>query len=281
MIYLNAAAFGINVISVSLPGRLDTSEEELKKRREEKEKLTEEDEVWVKVNEARAKQLINPSGWAFAIWGAIYLGELAFVSTGQYISPSVTQLLPQMTAPFVAANLFQCLWCATFRPKYYDSKWWHKYISAAMLGGTTYYLSEVHSVVRESSNASSLWFVPLTMHFGWCTAATLLNINGAVAQDCLPNKDSITIAVGHISAVVAAAIGTGVTYITGSSAYGATVAWALAACKGGMKKRVKEIQAGNDDESLDSFKLQEKLCFFGSSLCALVSIYKGVIDTTN
>ena len=49
MIYLNAAAFGINVISVSLPARLDGSEEKLKKQRELKEKLTEEGEIFVKV----------------------------------------------------------------------------------------------------------------------------------------------------------------------------------------------------------------------------------------
>ena len=288
MIYLNAAAFGMNVLSVSLPGRLDGSEAELEKRKEQKEKVTEEDEIFIRVNEARKMQLINPSGWAFAIWGVIYLGELAFVSIGQYNSPSVTQLLPRMTAPFVAANLFQSLWCATFRPKYYNLKkgWWQKYISAAMLGGTTYYLSQVHSIVRDSSS-SSLWFVPTTIHFGWCTAATLLNLNGAVALDCsLPGKDSIAIAVGHISAIVATAIGTGVTYLTGSSAYGATIAWALAACKDGMKKRVKELKTGggNDDASLsllDSFQLQEKLCLIGSSLCAAVSIYKGVIDTNH
>jgi len=276
---MNALAFGINVVSVSLPGRLDGSEEEWKKGQEQKDKNADDDDIFAKIHGSRAKQLINPSGWAFAIWGPIYLGEMAFVSSGQFFSPAVKELLPQITAPFVAANLFQSLWCASFRPKYHKSKWWHKYISAAMLGGTTYYLSRVHSVVMESPNLSSLWFVPITMHFGWCTAATLLNINGAVALDSLPDKDSLVIAVGHFSASAAATIGSVVTLLTNSPVYGATVAWALAACKDGMKKRLKDKEPGTSDALVASSRIQEKLCFIGSLICAMASIYTGVFGT--
>lgn len=66
---------------------------------------------------------------AFAIWAPIYLGESAFVASQFFASDTtlsaLNAALPSVTVPFVAANLMQSLWCASFRPSY---EGWKKYI---------------------------------------------------------------------------------------------------------------------------------------------------------
>jgi len=301
----NLLAFGINVVSVSIPGRLDGAEEIVSSAEEKKGDSNSNKSNDGKVDdtllavcknmvESRARQLINPAGWAFAIWGPIYLGEMAFVSVGQWVSPAVQQLLPQITTPFVAANLFQSLWCASFRPHYHHpSQRWQKYISVAMLSATAYQMSQVHSIVQAAaergySSSSLLWFVPLTMHFGWTSVASILNLNGSVSLDCLPSssdkdnhrkKDAILIAVGHVSAVLASALGVSITLMTKSPTYGATLAWAFAACADGLKGSLnpetndKNLPSISSNAFTKASQIQRKLCWTGSLLCAATSIY--------
>jgi hypothetical protein len=108
-------------------------------------------------------------------------------------------------------------------------------------------------------------------HFGWTTAATLVNLNGSVAMS-KNASDSTVIAVGHSSAVAAAILGVGVTLWQSSPAYGLTVAWALAACADGMKKRQVETKSQKSKDISDlllrGMKVQQTLCYIGSGLCA-------------
>jgi predicted branched-subunit amino acid permease len=217
--------------------------------------------------------LVNPSGWAFAIWGPIYLGEAAFVAA-QLLAGDGTALanaLPNVTAPFVAANLVQSLWCASFRPSY--SEGWSKWISAFMLGGTAYSLSFVHAAGLAENAVGWYWFLPMTVHFGWTTAATLVNLNGSFAMQ-ESTSDRTIVAVGHASALTAAALGVGVTLGQASPAYGLTVAWALAACADGMSKRLAESTSQqNRSESLKTgASIQRLLCWAGSAACVGASI---------
>jgi hypothetical protein len=218
-----------------------------------------------------SRSLVNPSGWAFAIWGPIYLGEAALVAS-QFFVPDATALalLPQITDPFVAANLFQSLWCASFRPSYGDG--WHKYISAAMLAGTAYSLSMVHS----AADPSMLKFlVPVTMHFGWTTAATLVNLNGSLANgESAPRS---LIALGNSSALVATALGVGLTLSQSAPTYGLTLAWALAACADGMAKRKPSQSAVEEEILAKGASVQGKLCWAGSFACAVAAAYAAVV----
>ena len=90
---------------------------------------------------------------AFAIWAPIFLGELLFVTLQFYIPASSSlssslsgwsNVLTRASVPFVASQIFQTLWCASFRPKYAEGKL--MYISTAMLIGTAYSLLRVHGV---------------------------------------------------------------------------------------------------------------------------------------
>lgn len=292
---VNATAFVTNVISVSIPGRIDEAQDQEMRRgvlnpskpttgrsETEKEGSTEstplaDTSASPSYTAARMRTLVNPAGWAFAIWGPIYLGEAIFVTAQIFTSDgsALATVLPQVTAPFVAANIFQSLWCASFRPSY--SEGWTKFVSPAMLAGTALSLSQVHAVgctADAAAGALSWYFLPMSLHFGWTTAATLVNLNGSVAMN-ETTSDSTVIAVGHASALVAAALGIGVTLARTAPAYGLTVAWALAACADGMRKRVSATTGGANGSSnalLKGARVQKMLCLGGSAACVAAAV---------
>ena len=159
----------------------------------------------------------------------------------------------------------QSLWCAAFRPTYNEG--WYKYVSVVMLGGTAYSLSFVHAIAQTTIAVPWWYFLPLTVHFGWTTAATLLNLNGSLAMDRDTN-DSTLVALGHASAVVATLLG--VTLAPTAPAYGLTVAWALAACADGMTKRLNDPQSQQNQSSSTlrtGASVQRVLCWMGSAAC--------------
>ncbi|KAL7533267.1 hypothetical protein ACHAWF_004437 [Thalassiosira exigua] len=287
---LNAAAFATNVVAVSVPGRLDgPQDDEMRKGtlnpakpnappsgRTEGTPLVDDDASKSAYSLNRSRTLVNPSGWAFAIWGPIYLGEAAFVAA-QFFAPeaAASALLPGITAPFVAANLFQSLWCASFRPSYGEG--WKKYVSAAMLAGTACSLSMVHSAGAAAVSDPSMLehlLLPVTMHFGWTSAATLVNLNGSLAADESASPRSL-IALGNSSALIATALGVGLTVSRSAPAYGLTLAWALAACADGMTKRIPSTSASEEETLARAASVQKNLCWAGSFACVVAAAFAG------
>ena len=125
----SAIAYGVNVVTVSLPGRIDG---EMQKRAREAKKATasggrdegdesraevkKDDKVYAIPLDSEYRSLFTPAGWAFAIWGAIYAGEAAFAAHA-LVSPGavVRDVAPWWT---LACGL-QGLWCLAFRPVSY------------------------------------------------------------------------------------------------------------------------------------------------------------------
>ena len=290
---LNLAAFATNCVAVSVPGRLDgQQDDEMRKGsiNPTKPNTSKPSENSPLVDEAssaayslnRSRTLINPSGWAFAIWGPIYLGEAAFVTAQVFSSDVATSaicsLLPTVTAPFVAANVFQSLWCASFRPSYGEG--WKRYVSVAMLAGTAYSLSMVHTAgcaaMAADATIPSYLLFPMTVHFGWATAATLVNLNGSLASDKSSSPTTLT-ALGHSSALAASALGVGLTLTQSAPAYGFTLAWALAACADGMSKRIPARSSAEEEILSKAANVQKKLCWAGSFACAVTAAYVGLV----
>lgn len=290
---LNVSAFALNCLAVSIPGRLDGQQDaEMRRGTLNPRKINDQQSSSSGVassstenssllnsnstdsySSSNGRALVFPSGWAFAIWGPIYLGETLFCAT-QFINPDVMTLLPAVTFPFVAANIFQSLWCAAFRPSYFQkADGWATWLSPCMLAGTAFSLSQVHHAAAASGLLQTSWFlIPLTMHFGWTTAAILVGLNGTVATS--PNRsDRVVTAVGHGSALAATALGVGITLTQSSPVYGLSLAWALAACADGMNKRILSQQRSNDSSTLKTAaRVQQKLCWAGAAACAAASV---------
>ena len=137
-----------------------------------------------------------------------------------------------------------------------------------MLAGTAFLLSKVQAVGCSADAATLYWyFVPLSLHFGWTTAATLVNLNGSVAME-ENNSDSTVIVVGHATSIAATAFGIGVMLAQAAPAYGFTMAGALLACVQGM------LCVANHGNTLKKGAgVQKSLCLAGSAACVATSLY--------
>jgi hypothetical protein len=137
-----------------------------------------------------------------------------------------------------------------------------------MLGGTAYSLSWL-PVLSEPTTAASWFLVPLVMHFGWTTAATLVNLNGSVAMESSIN-DSLLVGLGHGSVVAATALGVALPAlgVAASPAYGLTIAWALLAVGSNA-----ESQPRHSDVLRTGAKVHKALCYAGSAICVAASAF--------
>jgi len=256
-------AYWINYVAVSVPGRLDG------RQAEGGDAATQQ---------RQGRSLVLPSGWAFSIWAPIFLGELVLVSLQLVDSSAVIA-----TVPYVATNLFQSIWCASFRPKY-KGPW--VLVSSAALGSTAYALSKVHKLqvlglptaIASSTIASSWWRylvygLPISLHFGWVTAATLVNLNGSVAASMLPPRAVAW--VGHVSVAAATAVGMAVSITRRAPVYAGVICWALTAVADGMKKKKNKQNLADSSSASSSssetgggllwnIKLQQRLSQLGA-----------------
>ncbi|CAM9447796.1 unnamed protein product [Ectocarpus sp. 12 AP-2014] len=181
----------------------------------------------------RPVRFLSPAGWAFAIWGPIFFGEAVYVAFQLMPLPSIrgSWWLSDISPWFAGAMLFQALWCFSFRPWARDSGL--LWLPALLLGGTGVALGGVHRILREAwftSDMTVLQYlavhVPLSLHFGWISCATLVNLNGYFATiNKLSNRVKLGLALGSV--VAAVALGVAITLLREDPIYAAVVAWAL------------------------------------------------------
>jgi hypothetical protein len=203
-----AIAFIANFITVSLPGRFDSEAQENK-----------QGFPWV--------TLFEPAGWAFAIWGVIYAGELALTIYASFLS-SPTALFREAAPFWLAGNLFQSLWCLTFRPEFRSAMWVP--MSLLALGSTSLLLA--HQVFTATLKNEPSWLLlalraPVSLHAAWLAAATCLNLNGWAVME--KASYPLQIAVAFASCFLGAGIGALTSLQSGDPLLAATIAWALAA----------------------------------------------------
>jgi hypothetical protein len=214
-------AFLTNLVTVSLPGRFDGLQVEAQKQKQQGRNNFKGGIPWTPV--------FAPAGWAFAIWGVIYLGEL--LATGVVGLGYMESVLPSL--PFwAAANLFQSLWCGCFRPAFANHLYVPSILLALAAASQLWCHAEITSVIDSSP---SLWKkgglllfrFPVALHAGWLCAACLLNLNGWAARSKLEMGTQVALAMA--SAYVATALAALLTFLRGDPFLALTVAWALKA----------------------------------------------------
>ncbi|CAM9520661.1 unnamed protein product, partial [Chrysoparadoxa australica] len=188
---LTAGAFALNMFAVTRGGRLDGSSAR---------------------SEAQVVRLFNPAPWAFAIWGPIFLGEAIFAAYQALPLVSIrgSWWLAEVSPWFTAAMVFQSLWCTAFRP--WAAKGGYLWLPALLLGLTGVSLYGATSVMlaaladQDMGIAGVIFaMLPLGVHFGWITAATLVNTNRWVAQ--ITSKKGLKLAVSILSVYTAVGLG--------------------------------------------------------------------------
>ena len=209
----SAAALAINILGVSVPGRFDSDPAVLSAS------------PW--------PTIFSPAGFAFAIWGVIYLGEclgLVLLYLGSP-SESLERAVTASNDAWLAANVAQSLWCAAFRPWALSKLW----LSSLLLGCTAACLcaaqaraisAAAHDIKDEPLSLTErlLVLAPRSLHLGWVTAATLVNLNAWVGYTRAGPDAALGAAV--LSIVVAALAATAYAAI-GATSGALAVAWAL------------------------------------------------------
>ncbi len=248
------SAFVLNLITVSLPGRFDS---EANREKSESEKKTGTILTFTPV--------FAPSGWAFAIWGVIYLGELLLTGFIALFgsAPQFMSVLKDATPYWVGANAFQSLWCAAFRPKFRKRLWLP---SLCLVMAAYSQLRCLYTIMNSSyadfllefffisSNSFAKFLIafPIALHGGWLCAAALLNLNSWVTESGASMGKNIAMA--FFSTYFAAGLSMYATLRTHNPFVMGTIAWALAAVADNIKNN-KTAQAAklNADtrESLD------------------------------
>lgn len=266
--WLNIGAFAVNVASVSVPGRIDGQMAEQAKKQKmakaskegggsssKKDALGRKDaagggDVAGVPRDSMYRSLVTPAGWAFAIWGVIFTTEAIFTAAQALPASSPSSLSPEAAAVYASvapwwamACGLQALWCAAFRDWARAPR--HFWLSGAILAAEAAALGGAHRVLRVavaegmvSTGAYLACHLPVSLHFGWITAAAVVNANSLVAVVAPPPHVQLSFAFASVWG--AAALGALVTANTGDPLFAGVLAWALSAVAADGGRRVKE-----------------------------------------
>jgi len=273
----NALSYAINFIAVSVPGRIDGQAQQSSDGKSSEKEGKEMEQLSPGRN---GRTLVAPSGWAFIIWAPIFAGELVFVISQLFLPETspLAAVVRKISAPFVMAQVLQTLWTAAFRPKYKGNL---MYISTGLLAGTAYSLSKAHAIIVSTPKLYSplqyaQYFLPITLHFGWTTAAALVNLNGAVSMK-ESSSSNLVRWVGHLSVVAATALGIYISVERSAPVYGGVIMWALSAVADGMKKRLKNTEKEDPNRvGVLGVATQQQLSTIGALASGAASLFAAI-----
>lgn len=161
---------------------------------------------------------LTPAGYAFSIWGWIYLGLIIF-SIYQAL-PSKFEKFAKMRTLYLISCLLNCLWL------YF---WHHEEITISLLVILTLLasLAFINLTLEKEDNLLSRFVFGL--YFGWVTVASVVNATIALVYLGVKTSDEagIWLATGLI--IVATGIGVFLRHKLPNIAYPLAIAWAVTA----------------------------------------------------
>lgn len=120
--------------------------------------------------------LITPEGYAFAIWGVIYIGLIAY-SVYQFLPVQrENSTLAKVSYALIGACLFQIVWLYAFLT-------FNFWLSVALMAGILLCLGFAYLQTRSiKPTRKARWLVqaPISVYFGWITVAAVVNVAGAL-----------------------------------------------------------------------------------------------------
>lgn len=127
--------------------------------------------------------LFTPAGYAFAIWGLIFLGLLAyglFQIRRAYFSQKESPFIEQTGYWFIITNLLNCSWVFAFAYEFTD-------LSVLIMLGILFSLIKIilnTNMERWDAPIEIIAFVwwPICIYSGWIAVATIANIAAYLAK---------------------------------------------------------------------------------------------------
>ena len=165
---------------------------------------------------------ITPAGFAFAIWGLIYLGMLAF---------SIYQALPSNAGKYRDVRRIYILSCVANGAWLYTWSQEMMIVSLGIIVVLLISLALINIKLPVSETKGEYWLTkfPFGLYFGWVTAATILNATITLISLGIDFPETTTILIGAALMLIAAALGALVRWKLKNYFYPLAVAWALTA----------------------------------------------------
>ena len=118
-----------------------------------------------------APVLLTPANYAFAIWGLIYTGLIAFGFYQFQPARGQNAKLQHSGYRIVVASIAQCAWIYFFLMR------WFPLSTVAMLAILIPLANTYVFINRDRASRQERWFIlaPISLYFGWITVATVLN----------------------------------------------------------------------------------------------------------
>jgi len=113
--------------------------------------------------------LLTPDGYAFSIWGVIFIGE----ALGLLYLCNVETMLTGVLVPFLYATLFQSLWTISFSRELLLAS----ALILTFIAISLYQCCNELRVAQLTVLGQLLVAYPIRIHWAWTTAAALINWN--------------------------------------------------------------------------------------------------------
>ncbi|MGB3299570.1 MAG: tryptophan-rich sensory protein [Phormidesmis sp.] len=173
--------------------------------------------------------LITPAGYAFAIWGLIYIGLIAYGIYQVLPAQRHDPILAKVSWGIIGACAFQIIWLAVFLTFHF---WWSVLFMLGILVCLAFAYVQTR-LARPTRKVRWLLQAPISVYFGWITVAAVVNVAGALLVSFVgPGGTSLstlsagsTLVMMGISAAIAALIA--IKY--NDATYPAVSVWALSA----------------------------------------------------
>ncbi|WP_126546876.1 hypothetical protein [Hymenobacter amundsenii] len=167
---------------------------------------------------------VTPAGYAFSIWGLIFLSLLAY-AVWQLLLAQRRNPLPDMLArPLVLVNVLTGFWLVIFA---YELLALSALVMVGILAGLAVAYGRLRRQTRREPATVPVWVnLPFGLYLGWISVALVVNATVALGQLWQPGAvTGIQLGVALMGVVAGLALG-----ITGKFrelAYPAAVAWGL------------------------------------------------------
>lgn len=169
---------------------------------------------------------IIPAGYAFAIWGFIYPAALAYAVFQALPRQRENELLRRVGWFTASAYLAMTAWILAAQQ---NLVWLTVAIIVWMLASLVGAFVQITSYRAPLSKAERLLVVvPISVHTGWLTVATVANIAAALWASGVRDVFLPAVAWACLMTIIAGLVGALVTYVSrGNRGYGLTIIWAL------------------------------------------------------
>ncbi|GAB2949314.1 tryptophan-rich sensory protein [Hymenobacter coalescens] len=172
---------------------------------------------------AQYPTLLTPAGWAFSIWGVIFLA-LAVYAVWQLLPAQRPNPLPDaVAAPLSVASVAAALWVVCFSYEVIGTCTVLMLLTLAML---ILAYGRARRLVRAgSSPRPSSW--PLSLFMGWISVATVINVTLGLRDLGWTAPANVSILLSVVLLAVVVALGLLLSYFFRDAVYPVVLAWAL------------------------------------------------------